>query len=150
MGAVGEASTHQPFSRGAAAAAFDVAVVRAGTRPWAGGRRRHLREAADRLPQRESYNIDKIYDKYGPQLGYGKETVTTVKERLNDFKGQVIDIDGIRIQNDKGWFLVRASNTQNQLTCRAEASNKDDLLIFINLIEKQLKLSGVNFSFNVE
>ena len=38
----------------------------------------------DRLPQRESYNIDKIYDKYGPQLGYGKETVTTMKERLND------------------------------------------------------------------
>jgi len=78
------------------------------------------------------------------------QIVEEIKERLNDFKGQVIDIDGIRIQNDKGWFLVRASNTQNQLTCRAEASNKDDLLIFINLIEKQLKLSGVNFSFNLE
>ena len=37
--------------------------------------------------------------------------------------GKIIDLDGIRLQNDKGWFLIRASNTQNQITCRAEALN---------------------------
>ena len=56
----------------------------------------------------------------------------------------------LNFQNEKGWFLIRASNTQNQLTCRAEALNQEDLLEFISLIEKQLKLSGVNFSFNLE
>ena len=78
------------------------------------------------------------------------QIVEEIKERLKNFMGEVIDIDGIRIQNKKGWFLIRASNTQNQLTCRAEALNQEDLLFFTNLIEKQLKLSGVNFSFNLE
>ena len=49
-----------------------------------------------------------------------------------------------------GWFLIRASNTQNQLTCRAEALNKKDLITLTNLIEEQLKLSGVNIQFNHE
>ncbi len=43
-----------------------------------------------------------------------------------------------------------SSNTQNQLTCRAEALNKDDLKTLTNLIEDQLLLSGVNFKFNHE
>ena len=78
------------------------------------------------------------------------EIINEIKNRLKDIKGKIIDIDGIRVENDKGWFLIRASNTQNQLTCRAEALNQEDLLFFTNLIEKQLKLSGVNFSFNLE
>ncbi len=77
------------------------------------------------------------------------QIVEEIKKRLKDFKGDIIDIDGIRVQNDKGWFLIRASNTQNQLTCRAEALNKKDLLFFTNLIEEQLKLSGVHFTFNL-
>ena len=76
--------------------------------------------------------------------------VEEIKKRLTDFDGELIDIDGIRVQNDKGWFLIRASNTQNQLTCRAEALNNNNLLYFINFIEEQLKLSGVNYSFNNE
>ena len=57
------------------------------------------------------------------------EIIDEIKNRLKDIDGKIIDIDGIRVENDKGWFLIRASNTQNQLTCRAEALNKDDLLI---------------------
>ena len=76
--------------------------------------------------------------------------VDEIKERLKNFNGEVINIDGIRAQNEKGWFLIRASNTQNQLTCRAEAMSNNDLIYFTNLIEEQLKLSGVNFSFNLE
>ena len=49
-----------------------------------------------------------------------------------------------------GWFLIRASNTQNQLTCRAEALNKEDLLDLTSQIENQLKLSGIDFTFNHE
>ena len=46
-------------------------------------------------------------------------------------------------------FVLR-SNTQNQLTCRAEALNKEDLFALTGLIENQLKLSGVDFKFNLE
>ena len=62
----------------------------------------------------------------------------------------IIDIDGIRVENDIGWFLIRASNTQNQLTCRAEALNKEDLQNLTTQIENQLKLSGIDFIFNHE
>ena len=60
---------------------------------------------------------------------------------------QKIGIDGVRVQNNLGWFLIRASNTQNQLTCRAEALNKENLKTLTNLIEDQLELSGVNYKF---
>jgi phosphomannomutase len=76
--------------------------------------------------------------------------IEEIKERLKNTDGEIIDIDGIRVQNNMGWFLIRASNTQNQLTCRAEALNKKDLITLTNLIEKQLKLSGVNIQFNHE
>ena len=76
--------------------------------------------------------------------------IDEIKYRLKDIAGELINIDGIRVQNDKGWFLIRASNTQNQLTCRAEALSIDDLVNFTNLIEKQLKISGIDFKFNHE
>ena len=73
-----------------------------------------------------------------------------LKRRLKNIEGEVIDIDGIRVQNKLGWFLIRASNTQNQLTCRAEALNKKDLITLTDLIEEQLNLSDVVFKFNHE
>ena len=76
--------------------------------------------------------------------------IDEIKNRLTNIPGKVIDIDGIRVENELGWFLIRASNTQNQLTCRAEALNKKDLGILTSIIEEQLLLSDVNFKFNLE
>ena len=78
------------------------------------------------------------------------EIIEEIKERLKNKKEEIIDIDGVRVQNKLGWFLIRASNTQNQLTCRAEALNKENLKTLTNLIEEQLSLSGVNYKFSHE
>jgi len=75
--------------------------------------------------------------------------IDEIKNRLSNIEGKVIGIDGIRVENELGWFLIRASNTQNQLTCRAEALNKKDLATLISIIEEQLLLSGVDFKFNL-
>ncbi|PPR53080.1 MAG: Phosphomannomutase/phosphoglucomutase [Alphaproteobacteria bacterium MarineAlpha5_Bin6] len=75
--------------------------------------------------------------------------MSEIKTRLKNINGNVVDIDGIRVENNMGWFLIRASNTQNQLTCRAEALTKENLVNLTNLIENQLNLSGVNFKFNL-
>ena len=37
--------------------------------------------------------------------------------------GQVNDIDGVRVSTDDGWWLLRASNTQNVLVARCEAAD---------------------------
>ena len=37
------------------------------------------------------------------------------------------DIDGVRVQTDDGWWLLRASNTQAVLVARAEAASEAGL-----------------------
>jgi len=71
--------------------------------------------------------------------------IDEIKERLKNSNDKIIDIDGVRIENDQGWFLMRASNTQNQLTCRAESTSEKGLQKLIDIIENQLFLSGVNY-----
>ena len=44
---------------------------------------------------------------------------------------------------------MRASNTQNQLTCRAESTSQEGLQSLIGIIESQLSLSGVNYKFTI-
>ena len=75
--------------------------------------------------------------------------IEEIKERIKNTEGKIIDIDGIRVENDDGWFLMRASNTQNQLTCRAESTSQEGLKSLIAIIENHLSLSGVNYKFTV-
>ena len=37
------------------------------------------------------------------------------------------DIDGVRVNSDNGWWLIRASNTQPILVARCEANSKKNL-----------------------
>ena len=76
------------------------------------------------------------------------QIIDEIKDRLSNISGKIITIDGIRVENELGWFLIRASNTQNQLTCRAEALNEKNLFTLTSIIEDQLLLSGVDFKFN--
>ena len=75
--------------------------------------------------------------------------IEDIKKRLSDFSGKIIDIDGIRVETNDGWFLMRASNTQNQLTCRVESVTKSGLRKLIKIVEEQLKLSDVDFKFTI-
>jgi phosphomannomutase/phosphoglucomutase len=52
-----------------------------------------------------------------------------VKRVAAHFRGthRVVDIDGVRILFDRGWGLVRASNTQPVLVTRFEASDEETL-----------------------
>ena len=53
-----------------------------------------------------------------------------VENLKNNLKGLGIkfnDIDGVRVLSDKGWWLIRASNTQPVLVARCEAKSQQDL-----------------------
>jgi phosphomannomutase / phosphoglucomutase len=51
---------------------------------------------------------------------------------------EVVDIDGVKVYTDEGWFLIRASNTQPALIVRAEGKSEEDLNALKAEIEKQL------------
>lgn len=58
--------------------------------------------------------------------------------------GTAVDrTDGARVTTDSGWWLLRASNTQDVLVARAEASDEAGLAALVAEIDRQLALSGV-------
>src|SRR5262249_32987723 len=48
--------------------------------------------------------------------------IKAVKERLRAAGAEVNDIDGVRVQTADGWWLLRASNTQDLLVARCEST----------------------------
>jgi len=68
-----------------------------------------------------------------------KETVIEgVKAALQD-KGTVIDVDGVRIQFEKGWGILRASNTEPVLSLRFEGQTEGDALAYRDLFLAALR-----------
>ena len=63
-----------------------------------------------------------------------------VRELTESFsnKYDIIDIDGVRVNFDKGWALIRASNTQPVIVFRFEANNAERLDEIISLVRKAM------------
>ncbi|WAT17290.1 phosphomannomutase/phosphoglucomutase [Aurantiacibacter sp. MUD11] len=51
--------------------------------------------------------------------------------------------DGVRVNTPDGWWLLRASNTQDVLVARAESDSEDGLERLMAQIDEQLALSGL-------
>jgi len=69
--------------------------------------------------------------------------VEEVKQRLAARDAQVTEIDGVRVTTPDGWWLLRASNTQDVLVARAESDTQDGLTRLIGQIDEQLAMSGL-------
>ncbi len=69
--------------------------------------------------------------------------IDEVKERLSKTDAVVDGTDGVRVTNDDGWWLLRASNTQDVLVARAESETEAGLKRLMAQIDEQLKLSGL-------
>ena len=60
--------------------------------------------------------------------------------KKTDFSNaEIIDIDGIRVEFEKGWGLLRASNTSPVLVLRFEAETEDDLNNIKTIFYENLK-----------
>lgn len=55
----------------------------------------------------------------------------------------VLTIDGVRVTNDDGWWLLRASNTQAVLVARCESATEDGLTRLKAQLSEQLVASGL-------
>ena len=69
--------------------------------------------------------------------------VTEVLQRLSGSGARVDSTDGARVMTDDGWWLLRASNTQDVLVARAEASDQAGLDRLVAEIDEQLAQSGI-------
>jgi phosphomannomutase len=70
--------------------------------------------------------------------------VDETRDRLAGMAGiSVNDIDGVRVTSADGWWLLRASNTQNALVVRCEAANEGALESLKEQVRGQLRASGL-------
>ncbi|QQV76986.1 phosphomannomutase/phosphoglucomutase [Sphingomonas aliaeris] len=69
-----------------------------------------------------------------------------VEEVLNRLEAEGADVDrtdGARVNTPDGWWLLRASNTQDVLVARAEAKDEAALERLLAMIDAQLAASGL-------
>jgi phosphomannomutase len=69
--------------------------------------------------------------------------VEEVRDRLSADGAQVDATDGVRVSTPDGWWLLRASNTQDVLVARAESPDQPGLDRLVGQIDDQLAKSGV-------
>jgi phosphomannomutase len=69
--------------------------------------------------------------------------VSEVAERLKTAGAKVNDVDGVRVQTDDGWWLLRSSNTQAVLVARCEATSPAGLDRLKAALAEQLQASGL-------
>ena len=69
--------------------------------------------------------------------------IEEVKQRLGGTEANVDDTDGVRVTTPDGWWLLRASNTQDVLVARAESHTQEGLDRLLAQIDEQLEASGL-------
>jgi len=69
--------------------------------------------------------------------------VEETAKRLKRAGADVNDIDGVRVRTADGWWLLRASNTQDVLVARCEAANEAGLDRLKAALGAQLEASAV-------
>jgi phosphomannomutase len=101
-----------------------------------GGKLSQLRKA---LPRR--VNTPEI--RFPCDDGRKFSVIREVQERLEKAGAQFSAIDGVRVDTDDGWWLLRASNTQPVLVARCEALSAASLARLKNDLHDQLSLSDI-------
>lgn len=71
------------------------------------------------------------------------KVIEEVAERLRTEGADVSEIDGVRVNTEDGWWLLRASNTQAVLVARAEGKSDAGLEALKDAISRQLEQSGL-------
>jgi phosphomannomutase len=69
-----------------------------------------------------------------------------VRDRLSAEGAEVNSTDGVRVRTEDGWWLLRASNTQDVLVARAESRDQAGLDRLVAQIDAELAKSGVRRS----
>ncbi len=69
--------------------------------------------------------------------------VEEVAQRLAKAGARVSDVDGVRVNTEDGWWLLRASNTQDVLVARCESKTAKGLERLKAALGRELSASGI-------
>ena len=103
--------------------------------------KKKLSELVDEIPN--AYNTPEIRIECEDEFKFN--VIKIVSENLRKENKNIIDIDGVRVLDDDGWWLLRASNTQPALVVRCESSSKNGLEKQKKNVLDQLKKTEYNF-----
>lgn len=98
-----------------------------------------LAKLRDGLPQ--VYNTPEIRVASSEEKKF--VVVNEIRDRLKKLGAQINDIDGVRVRSGDGWWLLRASNTQDVLVARAEATSEAGLERLKAELSDQLQQSQI-------
>lgn len=104
-----------------------------------GSSERSLAELRDTLPpviNTPELRFECPDDRKGP-------VIEEVRSRLAASGAEVDATDGVRVRTDDGWWLLRASNTQDALVARCEARDEAGLERLKDQLNSQLESSGL-------
>ncbi len=73
------------------------------------------------------------------------QVVEEVRRRLEDQGAEMVAIDGVRVTTADGWWLLRASNTQDVLVARCEGADEAALGRLKQAVAAELSASGLEF-----
>lgn len=93
-----------------------------------------VEELVDSLPKYVSAPLTRIFAPDDRKF----EMVEELKKYFKEKNYHFLTIDGVRLEWDDGWAVIRASNTQPQLTLRAEASSESRLEEIKKIVEESL------------
>ncbi|MEM0003543.1 MAG: phosphomannomutase/phosphoglucomutase, partial [Thermoproteota archaeon] len=92
-----------------------------------------LSQFVDELPQYETYRENfEIPDVYKFKV------IENIQEKFQREGYNIVTIDGVKVVENEGWFILRASNTLPQIKLTVEARNKESLQKLAKLATKNL------------
>jgi phosphomannomutase len=72
-----------------------------------------------------------------------RPAIAAVVARLKAEGASFVDIDGVRVTTPEGWWLLRASNTQDVLVARCEAADEAGLARLKATLAETIKAVGL-------
>ena len=73
--------------------------------------------------------------------------IEEIKQKLLDDTIEFNDIDGVRVNTEHGWWLLRSSNTESIIVARAESASKEGLEEIMTIINKYLEKYGLLINY---
>ena len=92
-----------------------------------------LSEIVDNFPK--TFNTPEIRIECSDELKF-----SVIEKIVRNQKNKNVNlIDGLRVKEEEGWWLLRASNTQPCLVIRCEANSEDNLKKIVSNVKLELK-----------